>query len=61
VHNEVTFRSLEIFSPKNEIQQTYKSDFQDSASYTQAGSFFPDWYAKLIWKRKLYGSKLNFL
>ncbi|KAI8881505.1 hypothetical protein K501DRAFT_324454 [Backusella circina FSU 941] len=43
VHNEVTFRSLEIFSPSNDLQQTYKSDFQDSASYTQAGSFFPDW------------------
>ncbi|KAI8647357.1 hypothetical protein BD408DRAFT_408429 [Parasitella parasitica] len=43
VHNEVTFRSLENFVPKSLVQQVYKKDLLDSASYTQAGSFFPDW------------------
>ncbi|KAG1113988.1 hypothetical protein G6F42_014312 [Rhizopus arrhizus] len=43
VHNEVTFRSLENFIPKSPLQQLYKDDLLDSASYTQAGSFFPDW------------------
>ncbi|GAN07215.1 phosphatidylinositol-glycan-specific phospholipase D isoformX1 [Mucor ambiguus] len=43
VHNEVTFRSLEHFAPKSAVQQLYKDDLLDSASYTQAGSFFPDW------------------
>lgn len=44
VHNEVTYRSLENFVPKSPLHQTYKNDLLESASYTQAGSFFPDWY-----------------
>ncbi|CEP18661.1 hypothetical protein [Parasitella parasitica] len=47
VHNEVTFRSLENFVPISTIQQRYKNDLLDSASYTQAGSFFPDWYVDI--------------
>ncbi|KAG2189656.1 hypothetical protein INT46_004795, partial [Mucor plumbeus] len=43
VHNEVTYRSLENFVPKSPLHQTYKNDLLESASYTQAGSFFPDW------------------
>lgn len=43
VHNEVTYRSLENFIPRTDTQQIYKNDILDSASYSQAGSFFPDW------------------
>ncbi|OBZ87519.1 Phosphatidylinositol-glycan-specific phospholipase D [Choanephora cucurbitarum] len=43
VHNEITFRSLENFIPKNTIQHAYKNDILDSPSFAQAGSFFPDW------------------
>ncbi|CAO3613680.1 unnamed protein product [Mucor hiemalis] len=43
VHNEVTYRSIENFIPKTKIQQLYKDDIMKSASFSQAGSFFPDW------------------
>lgn len=43
VHNEVTYRSIENFIPKTNIQQLYKDDMIKSASFSQAGSFFPDW------------------
>lgn len=46
VHNEVTYRSIENFIPKTKIQQLYKDDIMKSASFSQAGSFFPDWYVK---------------
>jgi hypothetical protein len=57
VHNEVTYRSLENFVPKSPLHQTYKNDLLESASYTQAGSFFPDWY--LV--NSLFISKNNIL
>lgn len=43
VHNEITYRSLENFVPRTPIQEIYKRDILESASYSQAGSFFPDW------------------
>ncbi|KAL0139993.1 hypothetical protein V8B55DRAFT_1503213 [Mucor lusitanicus] len=54
VHNEVTFRSLEHFTPTTPTQQLYKNDLLDSASYTQAGSFFPDWMTAVNYIREVY-------
>ncbi|KAI8970509.1 hypothetical protein BDB01DRAFT_815445 [Pilobolus umbonatus] len=43
VHNEVTFNSLEKFQPNTMTEKYYKQTMLESPSYTQAGSFFPDW------------------
>ncbi|KAI8388764.1 uncharacterized protein BYT42DRAFT_561146 [Radiomyces spectabilis] len=43
VHNELTFRSLHLFKPRDPIQNKYKNILLESKNYLQAGSFFPDW------------------
>ncbi|KAI9308169.1 hypothetical protein BJ944DRAFT_260770 [Cunninghamella echinulata] len=43
VHNEVSYRSLQLFRPLNEVEFKYKNLLSSLPSFMQAGSYFPDW------------------
>ncbi|CAO3600079.1 unnamed protein product [Absidia cylindrospora] len=43
VHNEVSYRSIDLFKPKTPLELKYKHLLTSFPGFMQAGSFFPDW------------------
>ncbi|CAO3622483.1 unnamed protein product [Cunninghamella blakesleeana] len=43
VHNEISYRSLQLFRPLNVVEHKYKHLLSSLPSFMQAGSYFPDW------------------
>ncbi|ORZ09288.1 hypothetical protein BCR42DRAFT_424118 [Absidia repens] len=43
VHNEVSYRSIDLFKPKSPLELKYKHLLTSFPGFMQAGSFFPDW------------------